>query len=134
VRLAPDGSHVAAVRSRYPNRRGVIVGKLLYGDSEIVIEFDDRAMAHLQIVIAAKLRRKESFFFSWKEEVAAGGGRSSIWFSTSIPLYFKFYGGKLPTINLEWVKILSASANSSRGLVLTDEPGGVRMTPPRTHV
>lgn len=32
------------------------MGKLLYGDSEIDIEFDDRALTHIQIVVGAKLR------------------------------------------------------------------------------
>ncbi|MEF2975639.1 hypothetical protein V3W46_00275 [Subtercola sp. YIM 133946] len=54
------------------------MGKLVYGDSGTEIEFDDRVLTHLQIVIGAKLRRRESFFFSWKDDPAVGDGRSSI--------------------------------------------------------
>jgi hypothetical protein len=107
------------------------MGKMLYGDSEIVIEFDDRALAHLQIVIGSKLRRGESFFFSWKDDVAIGDGRSSIWLDQSIPLYFKYFGGKRPTINAAWIKDLADSANSGQGLVFSPEPGGLPSHPPR---
>jgi hypothetical protein len=110
------------------------VGKLLYGDSDIEIEFDDRTLTHLQIVIGAKLRRKESFFFSWNEDPATGNGRSSIWMSTSIPLYFKFFGGKTPTLNRDWVALLTDSANSGTGLVFIPEPGQTHPTLPKGHV
>ncbi len=99
------------------------MGKLLYGTSGIEIEFDDRTLTHLQIVIAAKLRRKESFFFSWKDDPAIGDGRSSIWLDSAIPLYFKFAGGRVPSINREWLDVLTASSNRSGGLQFTEEPG-----------
>ena len=100
------------------------MGKLLYGTSGTEIEFDDRTLTHLQIVIAAKLRRKESFFFSWKDDPAVGDGRSSIWLDSSIPLYFKFAGGRVPSINREWLDTLTASSNGSGGLQFTEEPSG----------
>lgn len=100
------------------------MGKILYGDSGIEVVFDDRAMAHLQLVIGAKLRRSESFFFSWKDDPAAGDGRSSIWLDASIPLYFRYSVGKQVTINREWLEILTLSANSTAGLQFTSEPGG----------
>jgi hypothetical protein len=110
------------------------MGKLLYSDSEIEIEFDDRALAHLQIVVGAKLRRKESFFFSWKDDPSIGDGRSSIWMDAAIPLYFKFFGGKAPTINREWIALLSDSANSGTGLVFIPEPGAIHPVLPKAHV
>jgi hypothetical protein len=100
------------------------MGKLLYGSSAIEIEFDDRALTHLQIVIAAKLRRKESFFFSWRDDPAVGDGRSSIWLDSSIPLYFKFAGGRIPSVNREWLDVLTASSNGSGGLQFSEEPSG----------
>jgi hypothetical protein len=109
------------------------MGKIIYGDSDIEIEFDDRSLTHVQLVIGAKLRRGESFFFSWKDDPAVGDGRSSIWLDRAIPLYFKFFGGKNPTINREWLTILNDSANSGQGLIFTSEPGGTT-PPPRTHV
>ena len=100
------------------------MGKILYGDSGVEIVFDDRDMAHLQLVIGAKLRRRESFFFSWKDDPNVGDGRSSIWIDAAIPLYFKYYGSKQPTINREWLELLTLSANSAQGMQFMDEPHG----------
>jgi hypothetical protein len=38
------------------------VGKLTY-DSTLVVDFEDRTLAHLHLVVGAKLRRGEAFFF-----------------------------------------------------------------------
>ena len=105
------------------------MGKILYGDSGIEVIFDDRAMAHLQLVIGAKLRRGESFFFSWKDDVSVGDGRSSIWLSASIPLYFRYSGSKPVSINREWLEILTLSAHSAQGLQFTGEPNGETAAP-----
>jgi len=105
------------------------MGKILYGDSGIEVVFDDRAMAHLQLVIGAKLRRGESFFFSWKDDASVGDGRSSIWVSSSIPLYFRYSGSKPVTINREWLEILTLSANSTVGLQFSGEPNGQTNAP-----
>lgn len=109
------------------------MGKMLYGDSDIVIEFDDRALTHLQIVIEAKLRRRESFFFSWRDDTSVSSGRSSIWMDSAILLYFKFSGGKMPSVNRDWIRILTDSANSGQGLIYSEEPG-MPSTAPRGHV
>jgi len=98
------------------------MGSLIYGSAGIEVEFDDRVLEHLQIVIATKLRRRESFFFSWRDARKVGDGRSSIWLDPGIPLYFKYSGGRVPSVNREWLVELTASSNSSSGLVLTDEP------------
>ena len=58
---------------------------------------------------------------SWRDGNAIGDGRSSIWLSSDIPLFFKFSGGQAPSINAEWIATLSASANSSRGLADSPE-------------
>jgi hypothetical protein len=98
------------------------MGKLVYGES-FEVQFDDRPLAHLQIVIGAKLRRRESFFFSWRDEGGVeGGGRSSLWLDTAIPLVFRYNDARMPAINRHWLEILSVSANSSQGLQLTAEP------------
>jgi hypothetical protein len=97
------------------------VGKLLYGMSGIEIGFDDRVLAHLQVVIGAKLRRGESFYFSWRDDPNIGDGRSTIWLSDAIPLYFKYSGGKMPALNREWIETLVTSSNSGQGLQLSAE-------------
>jgi len=105
------------------------MGKILYGDSGVEIIFDDRAMAHLQLVIGAKLRRGEGFFFSWKDDPSVGDGRSSVWLDTGIPLYFKYLGSRPISINREWVEILTLSANMTGGLQFTPEPNGETSNP-----
>lgn len=105
------------------------MGKILYADSAIEIIFDDRAMAHLQVVIGAKLRRDESFFFSWRDDLSVGDGRSAIWVDRSIPLYFRYSGSRPVTLNREWLEVLTQSANSTTGLQFTAEPDGATNDP-----
>lgn len=97
------------------------MGKLTY-DSTLVVDFDDRVLAHLQIVIGAKLRRNESFYFSWRDDAAVGDGRSVIWLHPSIAVFYKYHGGRLPAINRTWIEDLMATANSSAGLRIVPEP------------
>lgn len=97
------------------------MGTLTY-DSTLAADFDDRTLAHLQIVIGAKLRRNESFYFSWKDDQSIGDGRSVIWVHPSIPLSFKFFGGRPPAINRQWIDELMIHANSPGGLVISPEP------------
>jgi hypothetical protein len=98
------------------------MGKLIYGAPTWSVEFEDRALAHLRIVMLAKLRRSESFSFSWKFEAAYGSGRSSLWLHPAIPLQFEFYGGREPALNRAWIDELMLTANSPGGLELVPEP------------
>ncbi|QJU55262.1 ATP-dependent DNA ligase [Herbiconiux sp. KACC 21604] len=97
------------------------MGKLTY-DSSLVVDFDDRILAHLQLVIGAKLRRGESLYFSWKDDPKTGDGRTSIWLYPNAPLVFKYYGGGPPALNRAWVDQLMLAANSNAGLHLVPEP------------
>jgi len=85
----------------------------------IELEFDDRLLAHLHVVIVQKLRRGESFCFTWRDDV--GGGRNSLWLHPSIPLHFKFFGSRSPVLNRAWIAALTLSSNSSQGLLVTPE-------------
>jgi len=98
------------------------VGSLIYGTSGIEISFDDRVLAHLELVINAKLRRRESFMLSWRDSPAVGDGRSSIWLDTAIPLYFRYSGSRVPLIDKDWLEELAQQAGSSRGLLLGEDP------------
>jgi len=99
------------------------MGTLTY-DSKLAVSFDDRILAHLQAVIWSKLRRGEPFAFTWQDPSRSGFGRTSIWLSPSIPLSFEYFGGRPPRLNPAWVHVLTKSANSPGGLVLTPEPAG----------
>ncbi len=101
------------------------MGKFTY-DSTLVVDFDDRVLAHLQIVIGAKLRRNESFYFSWRDDSAVGNGRSVVWLHPSISIVYKFHGGRPPMINRTWIEELMATANSSAGLRIVPEPPETR--------
>ena len=103
------------------------MGTLTYDG--LTVHFDDRVLSHVQIVVVQKLRRNESFLMSWRDSDSVGDGRSSIWLSDSIPLYFKFAGGHTPQINREWIEQLSRSADSARGLVIMSEHDALQQPP-----
>lgn len=107
------------------------MGTLLYGNPGTVIAFDDRALMHLQIVISTKLRRRESFVFTWTDSADEGGGRSAIWLDPTATLYYRYLGSRTPTINREWIEALMLSANSAGGLVFIDEPEPTALAPVR---
>jgi len=98
------------------------VGKLVYGNGDLQIDIDDRTLAHLQIVIVAKLRRNEAFLLNWTNSPAVGDGRSSIWLQQAIPLYFTFAATESHQINRQWLELLTVSASSPGGLRLVEEP------------
>lgn len=100
------------------------MGTLTY-DSTLAADFDDRTLAHLQVVIGAKLRRNEAFFFSWKDDTSIGDGRSVIWLHPSIPISFKFFGSRPPALNRAWVDELLMLANTPGGLQITAEPSAL---------
>jgi hypothetical protein len=99
--------------------RGFVMGVLVYGNT-YELELDDRTLVHLQVAIGLKLRRGEGFFFSLRDP-QDGVGTTAVWLDSSIPLMFKFYGGRTPTINRDWVEYLVQSSNSSRGMQLLEE-------------
>lgn len=100
------------------------MGKFIYGTPSITVEFDDRVLAHLKVVILAKLRRGESFTFSWDYSSAQGSGHSSVWLHPAIPMQFDFYGKKDPTLNRAWLEELVQLANTPAGLRIVPEPSG----------
>jgi hypothetical protein len=107
------------------------MGRLTY-HSTLVVEFDDRTLTHLQIVIGAKLRRGEAFFFSWKDAAETGSGRTTIWLHPTIPVVFTLSGGRPPAISRAWLNELVVSANSRQGLQLVPEPDAPG-APERVH-
>jgi hypothetical protein len=104
------------------------MGYLLYGERATDVEIDDRALAHLKIVILAKLRRHESFAFSWPEPASRGSGRNTIWLHPMITLRFRFLGSRRPVINAEWIRKLTDLANTPEGLVCAPEPQDAALT------
>lgn len=97
------------------------MGKLIYGVN-YEIEFEDRTLQHLQLVISSKLRRGESFSFGWAKSVEIGSGRTAIWLHPAIPLVYEYNGNRPPTINQAWLEKLMQTANSAAGLQIVPEP------------
>lgn len=88
-----------------------------------VVEFDDRLLAHLQIVIVQKFRAGERFLMSWLDPLSEGDGRSALWLTPDAPLHFKFLGSRVPVIDREWLDRFMTAAASGSGLIVSDEQG-----------
>lgn len=99
------------------------MGKFIYEDLARA-DFEDRLLAHLQVVIGNKLRRGEPFYFHWKEDASVGGGRTSVWMHAGASFVFKFHGSRHPSVNREWLDALMFTANSPTGLYVVPEPQG----------
>ena len=97
------------------------MGTIYYGGSATPIHIEDRALAHLKVVIATKLRRGESFTLSWKHPDDQPRGRSTIWLHPSIPLRFVFDEPETPRLNRQFIEDLANSANTSGGIMLVAE-------------
>jgi hypothetical protein len=115
--VVPHGFHSGG------HAEGASVGKLVYGMPSIEVEFDDRLLAHVKAVITSKLRRDESFTFTWEFTGDDNTpSHSSVWLDPAIPLQFVFEGEKDPPLNREWIEELNRSANTPSGLKITPEP------------
>jgi hypothetical protein len=92
------------------------VGTLFYGAARTAIDLDDRVLAHIQIVVISKLRRRESFALTWSDGANVGYGRSTVWINPGTDLHFRFSGSRPPAIDRDWLETMVASANSANGL------------------
>ena len=97
------------------------MGSITYDGTQV--QFEDRLLTHLQIVIVQKFHRGESFLMSWKDSPLIGDGRAAIWLAPNIPIYFRFSGSRLPEINRDWLQKLGESADGGSGLVVVGEDG-----------
>jgi hypothetical protein len=100
------------------------MGTLKYDD--VSVDFDDRLLAHLEIVIVQKLRRQEAFLMTWQHSDGIEGGRSGIWLHAGSSLMFRFDGKDKVLVDHEWLAALMVSANSPMGLVVSGDDGGMR--------
>ena len=112
------------------------MGTIYYGGGAMPIHIEDRALAHLKVVIATKLRRDESFTVSWRHPEDQPRGRSTIWLHPSIPLRFVFDDPEPAELSREWIEELANSANSTGGIMLVAEhfdTGPVPVDDPETE-
>lgn len=94
------------------------MGSLHYGSPPATFQLDDRALAHVELVVLAKLRRNESFALSLD---GAKGGRTTIWVNASSTLRFDF-DETTHEINRQWLDDLIDSANTTTGMRVLPEP------------
>ncbi|WOF21636.1 hypothetical protein N8K70_09540 [Microbacterium betulae] len=97
------------------------MGVFYYGAEASALHIDDRALAHLKVVIVSKLRRNESFAVSWSHPEEDGSGRSTLWMHPAIPIRFAFDEPEAPPLNREWLEELAVSANALGGIQLVEE-------------
>ena len=95
------------------------MGILHYGAPPASFTIDDRTLAHLELVIMAKLRRRENLSFAHVDENTSL--RQAVWISPVTMLRFE-YEGPMPEINRLWLQDLIDAANSSSGLRVLPEP------------
>ena len=93
------------------------MGMLVY-NGRMTLTIDDRVLAHLQVVVINKLRRRESFTFTCED----GTQEAVCWMGPSIPLEFVYSGNRRPLLNREWLELMAMSANANSGLVVMPEP------------
>jgi hypothetical protein len=97
------------------------MGVLIHGSVEV--EFDDRLLAHMQVIIVTHFRRGESIVVSWLNALSVGDGRSSMWMTPEQPVFFRFSGSRPVEIDRSWLRVLDQSVSSPTGMVLTDVNG-----------
>ncbi|WP_195760686.1 DUF7882 family protein [Agromyces kandeliae] len=93
------------------------MGTLVY-DSRLSIPVDDRTLAHLQVVILGKLRRREHFAFT----ASVDGREVGLWLGPSVALEFRYADRRRPAMNRTWLELLADVAASRDGLVIAPEP------------
>ncbi|GAA2978604.1 hypothetical protein JOD63_003061 [Microbacterium terrae] len=96
------------------------MGRLIFRGG-VRVDFEDRTLTHLYNVILAKLRRGESLHFTWKDDISAGDGRTTIWIHPGTSFVCKFSGPPVE-VNPLWLDELMTSAHSVSGLTITPEP------------
>ena len=93
------------------------MGFLIYDRGE-PIELDDRALAHLQVVIIDKLRRGEHFSLTLRDE----RGMLSYWMSPRTAIEFVYHGNRRPVLNHAWLEQLAGEVGLTGVLILVPEP------------
>jgi len=89
---------------------------------------EDRVLAHLELAIAAKFRRGESFALTLTgNELPAGQGQRAFWMHPSVPLQFKYDADRrsIP-LNPAWIAEMVATAFSDFGMRIVPEPPPAR--------
>lgn len=109
------------------------MGRLIYEGRHRLVT-DDRTLHHLQWVIGDKLRRHESFMVTWTQTLEEGGGRLSVWMHPAAAVTYTYDQRDRVPLNVSWLQVLTAAANSPSGLWLVPEPEHDERSPDRSIV
>ena len=96
------------------------MGRLRYDGTSEPINIDDATLAHLKVVISAKLRRNESFMMTWHPVNNAETRRATAWIHPAIPLQLLFNDPNPPAIDPDRIAQMMHTLNASGELVLHD--------------
>lgn len=77
------------------------MGTLRYGNSMYALTVPDDLLAHVKVVATTKLRRGETFTFTWRDADGSGPGRSTLWMQPAIPLLFEFDSAEPATLDAD---------------------------------
>ena len=104
------------------------MGTLRYGDN--TFELGDRTLAHVEVIAATKLRRREAFFLTWQLGAHEGSARHSIWVAPHVQLAIHTHR-PVPAskLNRRWLAEMAEAASSPHGLVIGDEPDDGQLPP-----
>lgn len=94
-----------------------IMGQFIY-NSTTSFELDDRVLAHLQVVIINRLRRRESFAFDLLDK----SHLVTLWIDERTALEFRYSGNRPPSINTHWIEEMAEEAGIHGLLRITPEP------------
>jgi hypothetical protein len=97
------------------------MGTLAIGSNGTHLDIEDRTLAHLRVVILAKLRRGESFAFNWDHGAGDDSSASTVWMQPTMEVEFAFDTDVPVEVNKQWADRLMHSANSVRGLDIIPE-------------
>jgi hypothetical protein len=104
------------------------MGYIHIGQNGYTAQIEDRALAHLKVVILSELRAGRSLAFTLSHTRDEGSGRDTFWINQSTDLRFQFRGNRSPQLNRTWLEALARSAHAGTGLHLMDEPREVAAT------
>lgn len=97
-----------------------LLGTLIYGKQQ-EYELDDRTLAHVKVVVTARLRKRESFFLSWTRRGGSGPASVSLWIAPSVPLVFRFSTAEQEKLSRRWIESLMRLSYAEHSLVITPE-------------
>lgn len=97
------------------------MGTLHYGAARASIRMDDRALAHLQVVITTKLRRNEGFLIQWERPAETGSGRGGFWVHPQCDLAYEYDGGREPALDHEELDRMMMAASATNGVRIDAE-------------